>query len=61
MGMIGNPKGERFYRDDNDRMPSFAEHPGDASGNMLDARSLGLIADWLRGDWYEPAPAAEQH
>ena len=58
LGMIGNPKGERFYRDDNDRMPSFAEHPSNSPANILDARSLGLIVDWLRGEWYEPSAAA---
>lgn len=59
MGMIANPKGERFYREDNDRMPSFAEHPGNSPANILDARSMGLIVDWLRGEWYEPAAAAD--
>ena len=23
---------------------------------ILDAAAIGLIADWLRGDWYEPEP-----
>jgi len=59
LGMISNPKGERYYRDENDRMPSFAEHPGNTPANILDARSLGLIVDWLRGEWYEPAATAE--
>jgi hypothetical protein len=40
-------------------MPSFAEHPGNSPANMLDARSLGLIVDWLRGEWYEPTAAAD--
>ena len=59
IGMISNPTHERFYRDANDRMPAFAEHEGDSAKNLLDARAIGLIADWLRGDWYEPAAAAE--
>jgi ubiquinol-cytochrome c reductase cytochrome b subunit len=54
IGMISDPKQERFYRDDNDRMPSFAEHPHEASGNLLNPQKLGLIVDWLRGQWYEP-------
>jgi mono/diheme cytochrome c family protein len=54
VGMISNPKHERFYGDNNDRMPAFAEHPGDAPENMLPARAIGLIVDWLRGEWYEP-------
>ncbi len=58
LGMIGNPKHERFYGDNNDRMPIFAEHPHDSAENMLDAHAIGLIADWLRGEWYEP-PAVD--
>jgi ubiquinol-cytochrome c reductase cytochrome b subunit len=62
-GMISDPKHQRFYREDNDRMPSFAEHPDDPGKNMLSAHSLGLIVDWLRGEWYkppiEPAPAEQ--
>ncbi len=57
MAMIRNPKSERFYRDGNDRMPSFAEHPGDSPQNILTSQAIGLIVDWLRGQWYEP-PAA---
>jgi len=29
-------------------MPAFG------SEQILDAQSIGLIADWLRGEWYEP-------
>jgi ubiquinol-cytochrome c reductase cytochrome b subunit len=47
---ISNPADERFYGDRNDRMPAFAPH-GDPQLNQLDAKSLGLIVDWLRGDW----------
>ncbi len=59
IGMIRNPTHERFYRDANDRMPVFAEHEGNSAKNLLDERAIGLIADWLRGDWYEPAAPAE--
>jgi hypothetical protein len=31
-------------------MPAFAPHD-DARLNQLDDKSLGLIVDWLRGDW----------
>jgi ubiquinol-cytochrome c reductase cytochrome b subunit len=55
IGMISDPKHERFYREDNDRMPSFATHGGDSTSNMLTQRQIGLIVDWLRGQWYEPA------
>ncbi|MEX0676448.1 MAG: cytochrome b N-terminal domain-containing protein [Pirellulales bacterium] len=54
IGMISNPTHERFYRDANDRMPAFAEHAGDAPENILTADAIGLIVDWLRGEWYEP-------
>jgi mono/diheme cytochrome c family protein len=29
-------------------MPAFADK------KILDAKQLGLLADWLRGDWYVP-------
>jgi len=57
IGMISAPTHERFYSDGNDRMPAFAEQPGDSPKNTLSQKSLGLIVDWLRGDWYEPAGA----
>jgi ubiquinol-cytochrome c reductase cytochrome b subunit len=47
---IRNPAAERFYPDSNDRMPAFAPHD-DPALNQLDDQSLGLIVDWLRGDW----------
>jgi ubiquinol-cytochrome c reductase cytochrome b subunit len=59
LGMIGDPNHERFYGDNNDRMPAFAEHGGDASQNMLSQQQLGLIVDWLRNDWYEPPIEAD--
>ncbi|MBI4663727.1 MAG: cytochrome b N-terminal domain-containing protein [Verrucomicrobia bacterium] len=42
---IGDPGHARFYGKRNDRMPAFAQ-------DRLDARSISLLADWLRGDWY---------
>jgi ubiquinol-cytochrome c reductase cytochrome b subunit len=48
MALIANPAHERFYGKRNDRMPKFGED------KILDAQSIGLIADWLRGDWNEP-------
>ena len=45
-GIITSPKHERFYGKRNDRMPAFGDD------KMLDAQAIGLIADWLRGDWY---------
>ena len=55
IGMISDPTHERFYRDANDRMPSFAAHQGASPENLLSPESIGLIVDWLRGEWYEPA------
>jgi ubiquinol-cytochrome c reductase cytochrome b subunit len=49
IGMISDPAHERFYGRRNDKMPRFGEE------KLLNAETIGLIADWLRGDWYEPA------
>jgi len=57
MQFIRNPAGEHFYGEMNDRMPKFAPHD-DPRLNQLDEESLGLIVDWLRGDWYRQ-PATE--
>jgi hypothetical protein len=46
---ISNPAHARFYESNNDRMPSFREE------GILDEKAIGLLVDWLRGDWYEPA------
>jgi mono/diheme cytochrome c family protein len=54
MGLVSDPTHERFYRQENDRMPSFAkdlEHP---ERNSLSVREISLIVDWLRGDYYRP-------
>ncbi len=50
IGVISNPMHPRFYGNKNDRMPAFAET------GQLDAVSIGLLADWLRGDWYRARP-----
>jgi ubiquinol-cytochrome c reductase cytochrome b subunit len=47
---IAQPAHERFYGRRNDRMPQFGRD------QILEPAAIGLIADWLRGDWYEPAP-----
>ncbi len=47
--MISDPAHPRFYGDRNDRMPSFQEN--------LDPEEIGIIARWLRQDWYEPETA----
>ena len=45
---ITNPAHEKFYGKKNDRMPRFGDE------KILDAHTIGLVADWLRGDWFEP-------
>ena len=50
MNFIANPAHARFYGKRNDRMPAFG------SDKVLDDHAIGLIADWLRGDWYDPSP-----
>ena len=49
IGFISNPEHESFYGEHNDRMPQFG------AKQILSPRAIGLIADWLRGAWYEPA------
>jgi ubiquinol-cytochrome c reductase cytochrome b subunit len=45
---INNPAHEKFYGERNDRMPAFG------ADGILDSRAIEMIADWLRGSWYEP-------
>jgi ubiquinol-cytochrome c reductase cytochrome b subunit len=45
VAFITNPAHERFYGERNDRMPAFGDE------QTLDEQQLGLLADWLRGDW----------
>jgi ubiquinol-cytochrome c reductase cytochrome b subunit len=58
MAFIRNPADERFYGEKNDRMPAFAPHDN-ARLNQLDEKSLGLLVDWLRGDWYRAGAASK--
>ena len=48
ISFLTDPSHERFYGEHNDRMPAFG-----AEG-ILDEKSLGLVVDWLRRDWYRP-------
>jgi ubiquinol-cytochrome c reductase cytochrome b subunit len=47
IGIITDPRHERFYGKRNDRMPAFGPD------QTLDAKAIGQVADWLRGEWYE--------
>jgi len=53
-GIIRDPTHERYYGENNDRMPAFKDRMTD--------RQIGLVADWLRGDWVtaEPTPEASE-
>lgn len=53
---ICNPSDDRFYGENNDRMPSFA--PGGGEPAILSPNELSVLIDWLRGDWYEPGDTA---
>lgn len=53
IGIIKNPAHKRFYGKNNDRMPAYAETDNEAA-NLLTNANIGILADWLRGDWFEP-------
>ena len=51
---IGNSSHERFYGDDNDRMPNFLDAvsaEGEVKPGKLDQKRVELIVDWLRGEY----------
>ncbi|MFM7136153.1 MAG: c-type cytochrome, partial [Planctomycetota bacterium] len=50
VGIIADPTHERFYGETNDRMPSFGK-AAEGSVPRLTNEQIGLIADWLRGEW----------
>jgi quinol-cytochrome oxidoreductase complex cytochrome b subunit/mono/diheme cytochrome c family protein len=52
VGVIANPTHERFYGKKNDRMPKFKDD------GILNDQAIGLLADWLRGEWYVPGETA---
>ncbi|HVV00761.1 MAG TPA: c-type cytochrome, partial [Verrucomicrobiae bacterium] len=49
---LDNPAHPDFYGKLNDRMPAFGEE------KILSAQQVQLVADWLRGEWYEPGETA---
>ena len=48
-GIITDPTGARFYRDNNDGMPSYRMFPKEPAKNLLDGRQVERLAEWLRG------------
>jgi ubiquinol-cytochrome c reductase cytochrome b subunit len=51
VGIITDPTHERFYGESNDRMPSFGK-AADGGAPQLTVQQIGMLADWLRGEWY---------
>jgi ubiquinol-cytochrome c reductase cytochrome b subunit len=49
ISFISNPAHEDFYGKHNDRMPAFGGR------QILTDQQIALLADWLRGSWYEPS------
>jgi hypothetical protein len=47
---IGDPTHEAFYRDTNDRMPSFGSGGPGPKQALLSADEIALLARWLRGE-----------
>ena len=52
---VKNPKHENFYPENNDRMPAFGVK------KILTDKEIGLIADWLRGDYFELPADGQGH
>jgi ubiquinol-cytochrome c reductase cytochrome b subunit len=46
LGMLHDPGEERYYGEDNDRMPAFGIE------ETLSREQMELLVDWLRSDWY---------
>jgi len=53
MGLVSDPNHERFYRQENDRMPAFAKDLSHPERNNVSIRELSLIVDWIRGQYYD--------
>jgi ubiquinol-cytochrome c reductase cytochrome b subunit len=51
---VADPTHQRFYRKENDRMPSYVKFPSEPEMNVLTARQVEILVDWMQGRWYEP-------
>lgn len=58
MGMVSDPTHARYYRRENDRMPSFAADLDKPAEHALSIRQIGLVVDWLRGDYFREQDVA---
>ncbi len=47
-GIIRDPAHLRFYGENNDRMPAFGTE------DILKEEEIGLLSNWIRGNWYRP-------
>ncbi|MGV3608731.1 MAG: cytochrome b N-terminal domain-containing protein [Planctomycetaceae bacterium] len=52
LAFLTDPTHERFYRSENDRMPSFAQDLSQPTKHTVSIRELSLIVNWLRGEYY---------
>lgn len=55
IALVTDPRHERFYGERNDRMPAFGAE------DILDDKSIGLVVDWLRGEWYRPESESDEN
>lgn len=53
IAFIADPSAEAHYGKRNDRMPEFGQ-------GILSETEIGFLADWLRGDWFEPTKKASK-
>ena len=51
MSLISDPSQGWFFGEANDGMPRFGPEM------RLTEREIGVLADWIRGDWYRPEGA----
>jgi len=49
INFIANPAHADYYGERNDRMPAFGRE------QSMSDQQIGLVADWLRGSWYDGA------
>ena len=54
LGIVIDPTHSWLYGERNDRMPAYLEVPERPADNRLSAEQVGMVVDWLRGQWYEP-------
>ena len=60
---IKDPEHKEFYGTRNDNMPAFGEkqnEDGSMEAAILSDEEIGLVADWIRGDWYVAGEGEEK-